>query len=143
MEERLRLYAADFAAQRAWRFGMFIGESGELIGEASVFPRSIHGRGPLEEADRVEIGYWLRADAIGRGFATEATRALIGTGMRLPGIESVEIRCDSRNEPSAAIPRRLGFSLAPESGSSSTQTDMVWRLPLTHANSLPAGLRER
>lgn len=133
LEDRLRSYASDFAARRAWRFAMFAGEPGELIGEASLFPRSIRGRGPLEEADRVEIGYWLRADATGHGFATEATQALIAAGMRLSGVKCVEIRCDARNESSAAIPRRLGFSPAPEEAGCPTQTGMVWRLPLAQA----------
>jgi RimJ/RimL family protein N-acetyltransferase len=133
LERRLRSYAADFDAQRAWRFAIFIAESRELIGEVSLFPRSVNGRGPLKDADRVEIGYWLRADATGQGFATEATQALIAACMRIQGVGFAEIRCDSRNESSVAIPRRLGFSLAREEAGSPRQTDMVWRLPLAQA----------
>lgn len=54
-------------------------------------------------------GYWLRADATGRGYATEATRAAMAVAAALPGITRLEIRCDPRNTRSAAVPRRLGF----------------------------------
>lgn len=124
LEERLAGYAADFDAARAWRFAMFQAESGDLLGEASLFPRSPEDRVPFGSADRVEIGYWLREDATGRGFASEAVRALIAAASGLPGIGIVEIRCDARNEPSVAIPRRLGFTLA--ASTEPAGTGMVW-----------------
>ncbi len=59
----------------------------------------------------LEIGYWLRTTESGRGTMTEATRALTNEALRLPGVDRVEIHCDEANYKSAAIPRRLGFSL--------------------------------
>lgn len=123
LEERLAEYGAEFDAGKAWRFAVFSSDSGELMGEVSLFPRSAEGRVSIESADRVEIGYWLRFDATGRGFASEAVRALMEVAAGLPGIETVEIRCDARNEPSAAVPRRLGFTLAE---SLTANNDMVW-----------------
>ena len=67
---------------------------------------------PFDAADRIEIGYWLRADATGQGYATEAARAAVEVALSLPGISRLTIHCDERNAPSAAVPSRLGFHLA-------------------------------
>jgi RimJ/RimL family protein N-acetyltransferase len=57
------------------------------------------------------MGYWLRENEGGKGYATEAASALTKCALGLPHIDHVEIRCDPLNGPSAAIPRRLGYSL--------------------------------
>ena len=59
--------------------------------------------------DAREIGYWIRADAEGHGYVTEAVAALTRVGFELDDVEWVEIRCDPANERSAAVPRRLGY----------------------------------
>ena len=59
----------------------------------------------------MEIGYWLRADATGRGIVTAAARALTDAAPALPGVDRVEIHCDEANVRSAAVPRRLGYRL--------------------------------
>jgi hypothetical protein len=59
----------------------------------------------------LEIGYWIRADSIKRGYATETAAALTRVAVETDGIRRVEIRCDVDNLPSAAIPRKLGFTL--------------------------------
>lgn len=62
--------------------------------------------------DALEIGYWLRVGETGRGLMTAAARALTDEAMALDGITRVEIHCDEANVRSAAVPRRLGYSLA-------------------------------
>jgi ribosomal-protein-serine acetyltransferase len=57
----------------------------------------------------VELGYWLRPDATGRGIATSAARAAASAWLGQPHIEAVEIHHDTANAASEAIPRRLGF----------------------------------
>ena len=57
----------------------------------------------------MEIGYWLRPDAEGTGYATEAVKLLVPLAFELLQAERVEIRCDALNLRSAAIARRLGF----------------------------------
>ncbi len=57
----------------------------------------------------MEIGYWLRPEAEGAGYATEAAKLIARFAFDLLGAERVEIRCDALNLRSAAIPRRLGF----------------------------------
>ena len=109
---RLQADAEAFAGDRAWRYATLSPADGRLLGELSLFPRSAAGRVPLAEADRAEIGYWLRADETGRGLATEGVRALLEAAMAIERFRQLEIRCDARNGPSIAIPRRLGFHLA-------------------------------
>ena len=59
-----------------------------------------------------EIGYWLVADATGRGIVTAAARALTAAALALEGVCRVEIHCDEANTRSAAVARRLGYRLA-------------------------------
>ena len=66
----------------------------------------LHRRG---EPGTIEIGYWLRPEAVGRGVMTAAAEALTSAAAALDGIVRVEIRCDVTNERSAAIPKRLGY----------------------------------
>lgn len=56
-----------------------------------------------------EIGYWLDADAVGRGLATGASALLLAEAQSL-GLERVRLRISDRNERSLAVARRLGFS---------------------------------
>lgn len=56
-----------------------------------------------------EIGYWLRKSAEGYGFMTETVRILCRFVFEELGANRLEIRCDARNDRSAAVPRRLGF----------------------------------
>ena len=125
LAERLSGFAADFAADRAYRYALLTLDGQRLLGEADLFPRSATGRVPLPEADRMEIGYWLDVAATGRGHATEAARALLDVAGATPGVRHVEIRCDASNSPSAAVPRRLGFELASVEGAL-----QVWSMPV-------------
>jgi len=109
--ERLDRFAIAFDEQREWRYAIFSIEQGMLLGEASLFPRSAAGRVAWPDADEMEIGYWIRHDATGEGFATEAAQALLDAALSLTAVRRVTIRCDERNVASAAIPRRLGFRL--------------------------------
>jgi ribosomal-protein-serine acetyltransferase len=75
-----------------------------VLGSASLMARL----GPAA----LEIGYWVRADAVRQGLATRAAAALTVAGLALPGVTRVEIWHDVCNTASAAIPARLGFTRA-------------------------------
>jgi RimJ/RimL family protein N-acetyltransferase len=122
LAKRLAGEAADFDADVAWRYGMFTPDERTVLGEIALFPRGANGRVHYSEADRVELGYWLRADWTGKGIVTEAARALLAVAAKLDRVTRVEIRCDERNVPSAAIPRRLGFLLDETIASTSITT---------------------
>ena len=128
LAERLRGFADDFSAGRSYRYALLSLEDQRILGEADLFPRSVAGRVPLAEADRMEIGYWLDEAVTGKGLATEAARALLDAAFDVSGISHVEIRCDASNVSSAAVPRRLGFELVRVEG-----TLQVWCTPSPRA----------
>jgi RimJ/RimL family protein N-acetyltransferase len=109
---RLAGFGADFAADREWRYGMFAPDGARVLGEIGLYPRAAAGRVPYAAATCVELGYWLRSDATGQGLITEASEVMLAEAAKLDRLTHVEIRCDARNLPSAAIPKRLGFVLA-------------------------------
>ena len=109
---RLAAFGTEFEANREWRFAMLTSDEQTILGEVDLFPRSAAGRVALPDADRAEIGYWIRADESGHGFVTEAVLAIVDAARRTGRFTHLEIRCDARNEPSAAVPKRLGFELA-------------------------------
>lgn len=124
LELRLASFADDFEAARSWRYAILSPDQQEVLGEVDLFPRSADGRVALAAADRAEIGYWLRSDLTGKGLATEAAQAMLDVAVALPGLTRVEIHCDPRNAPSAAVPRRLGFRL--ETDSAPGEAGMIW-----------------
>ena len=60
------------------------------------------------------VGYWLSAQAEGRGIMTAAVRALVEHGFGPMGLHRIEIRAGVDNHRSRAIPERLGFTLEGE-----------------------------
>ncbi|HEY4927509.1 MAG TPA: GNAT family protein [Acidimicrobiales bacterium] len=94
---------AGFDTDEEWQF--VLGEPGSDLVLGAI---GLHRRGP---PDTVEIGYWIRTDATRRGLATAASRALTAAAFaHLPFVTTVEIRMDTGNVRSAAVPPRLGFS---------------------------------
>lgn len=63
------------------------------------------------DARRFEIGYWIRTSYAGQGLVTEAVHGLTEFAARELNANRVEIRCDDRNQRSAAVARRAGFTL--------------------------------
>ena len=104
--QRTRLRGARHKAthNEEWQYGLFSRDESEFLGAfglmADKWPATI------------EIGYWVHVDAIGRGYAKRASRALTNAALALDGIRTVCIRCDEANVRSAAVPRALGFTLA-------------------------------
>jgi len=129
LAERLSGFAANFASDLEWRYAMLSSDERTVLGEVALFPRAETGRVPYVDADRAEIGYWLRSDMTGRGFVSEAVRAVLDVASSLSKVSRVEIRCDARNLPSAAVPRRLGFALestVPKVTDAATSGLQVW-----------------
>jgi RimJ/RimL family protein N-acetyltransferase len=132
LAERLAGFGSDFDANREWRYGVFSSDDDKLLGEVGLFPRSPTGRVPFEESDRVELGYWLRADETGQGYVTEAARAALRGAAAVPRFSLCEIRCDARNAASGAVAQRLGFSLVATVLESETDVHLqVWESELS------------
>jgi RimJ/RimL family protein N-acetyltransferase len=76
--------------------------SDELVGDIMLFYRSAEHRGG-------EIGYVFNPEHHGRGYATEACRALLALAFDGLGLHRIVARVDARNAPSIAVLRRLGM----------------------------------
>lgn len=135
---RLAGFASDFASAKEWRYGLFAPDETTVLGEAGIYPRAASGRVAYPDATHAELGYWLRSDETGKGLVTEATMALLDVVEKLEHVSHVEIRCDARNAPSAAIPKRLGFRLAatiPDASMTTSDIELqVWTLDLPRSS---------
>jgi RimJ/RimL family protein N-acetyltransferase len=129
--DRLEEFAAQFAAGRAFRYAIRDSRDDRILGGMSLFPRDGTSRVQLDEADRVEVGYWLDAAVTGRGLATIGATALLAAAATLGDIALAEIHCHVENAPSNAVPRRLGFELAGTNGEM-----QIWRRKLVVAGDM-------
>jgi ribosomal-protein-serine acetyltransferase len=84
-------------------YGFAILEHGALVGTIGIRP--------VEDASEAEIGYWISADAQGRGIVTRATEALIRFGFEDLGLNRIVILCAVDNQRSRAVPERLRFTI--------------------------------
>jgi RimJ/RimL family protein N-acetyltransferase len=100
--QRLRGFRASFDTDQDYLYAIFSPDEREVVGGTGLHPRV--GEGALE------IGYWISIRHIGRGYATEAAAALTRVAFDVHGVERMEIRCDPRNERSASVPRKLGYT---------------------------------
>jgi RimJ/RimL family protein N-acetyltransferase len=97
----LRRFRGRFDLGKDFVFGILARDERRVLGGTGLHIRT-------EEPAR-EIGYWIRADAEGQGYVTEAVAALTRVGFELEGLERIDIRCDPDNRRSAAVARRLGY----------------------------------
>jgi ribosomal-protein-serine acetyltransferase len=95
----IRSALEQFAQGRAIVSGIW--ERGKIVGTIGL---DIHP-GNVE----AEVGYWLAAEAEGRGIVTSATRALTRAAFDELGLHRIVIRCATHNKRSCAVPERLGF----------------------------------
>ncbi len=77
-------------------------ESGTVVGDLMLMLKSVVDRG-------AEVGWVLSPEYSGRGYATEAARALLD--LAFDGLEAHRViaRIDARNEASLRLARRLGM----------------------------------
>jgi RimJ/RimL family protein N-acetyltransferase len=95
---------AAFDAGDEWAYAMHETATGALVGSCTLFK--------LDRAGDGEIGYWVRTDRGGRGYATRATVALTAAAFTaLPWLKALWIRMDGSNVSSAAVAERAGYTL--------------------------------
>lgn len=80
------------------------GEPTRVLGTCSTHEVDWH-------AGATDVGYWLRTDATGEGYATEATRGLVACLFEEVGLRRVTVTCNDLNARSAAVAERAGFAL--------------------------------
>lgn len=71
-------------------------------------PRLVGSVGIHREDDAHEIGYWFTPSAWGRGYATEAARAVLAAARTLP-IAQLRSRYHADNPASGRVLAKLGF----------------------------------
>jgi RimJ/RimL family protein N-acetyltransferase len=102
-----RDHAVDFiklAASGAigqFAYAITLADTGEFIGSITLHDHK-YGSG-------YEIGYWLGEPYWGKGYATEATTALIDLSFRELSLEQIYISAQSRNEGSKRVIEKCGF----------------------------------
>lgn len=101
--QRLKRFRGMFDLGQSFVYGIFNREDTKLLGGTGLHPRI--GEGGLE------IGYWIHKDYVNHGLVTECTAALVKVAFELMHAHRLEIHCDPANLASAAIPRKLGFTL--------------------------------
>lgn len=119
-QEVLRFYNVDFLSSRqeavslieqrrrryevghGIRWGIYVRESREYVGSCGfeLLHRAWHF---------AEIGYELGREHWGRGYMTEALRAMLGYGFESLDLHRVEAQVEPPNEASRTVLRKLGF----------------------------------
>ena len=73
----------------------------DAVGAISLALTPEHARG--------ELGYWVGADRWGRGYATEAARAVVSFGFTALGLNRIQARHFLRNPASGRVLQKLGM----------------------------------
>ena len=115
----LRRARGRFDMDNDYGYGIFDSSEQRVLGGTGLHTR-------LGETAR-EIGYWIHKDYANQGLATEAAASLTRVAFEVDGVHRVEIHCDPNNHASAAVPRKLGFSLEATLGERLQKPDGSWR----------------
>lgn len=100
---RVRSFRGSFDLDQNWMYLAEDPSTGQLLGELCLLTRAgIAAR---------EIGYWISEAALKKGYATEGTSALARVAFELHHVKRVDLMISPENEASAAVARRLNFTL--------------------------------
>ncbi|MDR2888941.1 MAG: GNAT family N-acetyltransferase [Lachnospiraceae bacterium] len=91
---------------RFYEFAVIL--NGKHIGAASI---SID-----EDREEGELGWIIHKDYQGKGYATEAAKAVMDMGLKELGLKKIVACCDYRNTPSCRVMQKIGLSLERDDG---------------------------
>jgi RimJ/RimL family protein N-acetyltransferase len=97
----IRKWRGDYDKGLVYVLGIFAKDGKTFIGSTSW---SLNGD------NAAEIGYWIDVEHSGKGYMTEAVKALTKVGMMVEGFERITIVCIPENIKSRSVPRRAGFT---------------------------------
>ncbi len=103
-EMNLREAHVHFLKRESFRFLIFHRDTNDFIGVTSL-------QGIDWDIPKCEIGYWANTRFSGNGYMREAVREVSTFGVKQLNFKRIEIRCESTNYKSRAIPEKLGFQL--------------------------------
>jgi RimJ/RimL family protein N-acetyltransferase len=138
----LRRIRADFDRDADFVYAIFDPAEQIVLGGTGLHPRA--------GQDALEIGYWIHVAHTRKGLVTEAAAALVRVAFEVHGVDRVEIHCGPENPKSAAVPRKLGFTLEATlrrrgtTGLGEPRDTMIWSLfpdAKAHAVGLAASAR--
>lgn len=113
----------DWAAGTDHVYGMW--RDAAVVGGCGLHAR-LRGNG-------LEIGYWVHAGHLRRGYATLAATALTSAAVDAARVDFVEIRHDKANVASGRVPAALGYTRLgeesrPRTAPAEIGTTVVWRM---------------
>lgn len=103
-EINLRKAYINFLKRESFRFLIFHRGTDDFIGTVSL-------QGIDWNIPKCEIGYWINTKFGGNGYMTEAVNVVTDFGLNQLEFKRIEIRCESTNLKSRAIPEKLGYEL--------------------------------
>ncbi len=100
---RVRRHAEELMRDEAYSFFIFREEDHALVGGLSLG----HVRRGVAQA--ATLGYWMGEAFAGKGYMSDAVRAVIGYAFDKQGLHRIEAACLPHNEPSKRLLERVGF----------------------------------
>ena len=82
-------------------FAIVANETGKLVGAVGLTIK--------RQFERGELGYWIAKDHWGRGYATEASKAIIDFGFGTLGLHRIQAHHLVRNPASGRVMQKLGM----------------------------------
>jgi RimJ/RimL family protein N-acetyltransferase len=101
-ERVLAEFGVDWLAGRAFFLGAFERDTGEFVAQIYL---GVHNR----DLPEFEVGFFVDVGHEGRGYVSEAVRAVLAWLFRDLGAHRVRLECDDTNEGSARVAERCGF----------------------------------
>jgi RimJ/RimL family protein N-acetyltransferase len=86
-----------------WHFAVDDVESGRYVGSCCLMVEH-------DAPSSAEIGYWFLREAWGKGYATEASAAMLALGFHRLGLHRIWGKCHVLNAPSAKVMEKLGMT---------------------------------
>ncbi|MEP6985214.1 MAG: GNAT family protein [Chloroflexota bacterium] len=103
-EETNRLSVTHYIQRKVMRMNVIQKSDGLFVGVTSL--HHIDWSVPA-----FEIGYWVRTSLAGKGYAKESVQGITDFAFSTLKAERIEIRCDTRNDRSAAVAQRACYTL--------------------------------
>jgi RimJ/RimL family protein N-acetyltransferase len=101
-EEWIATHDEKFEKNQEIVFGITLRDGGQFVGVIGLIP---------EPHDQAEFGYWIGRDYWNRGYASEATAAVIAYAFERLGVNRVEALHFARNPASGRVMEKCGMHL--------------------------------
>ncbi|KAI9336371.1 acyl-CoA N-acyltransferase [Obelidium mucronatum] len=102
--QRIQEYESDWLQGKSFCYLAIEKETGDIVGMMGLY-------GVVLKSRYCHIGFWVTPSAEGRGIASEAVNCLFQMGKDVLLLDRIAVMCDDRNQRSAAVARRTGFTL--------------------------------